>query len=439
MTEGNPPALIHVVEDDADHLAALCDLLQARGFRARGYASGEAALAGEAAPDLVLTDLRMPGLDGFAVLEALRTRQPDLPVIVLTGHGDVPHAVRAMRMGAEDFIEKPYDAAHLLAVIDRALRAGRARAEISRLQAEVSRQDGGEILGQSAGIAALRARIDALAPLDLNLVITGETGTGKELAARAIHDASPRARGPFLAINCAALPESLFEHEIFGHVADAFPGAQDKPGKLETASGGTLVLDEIEAMPAALQPKLLRALEERRITRLGENAARPLDLRVIALAKTDLRALTLDGSLRADLFYRLAGAEIELPPLRALGPDIALLFAHFAQLAARRYGRELPEIGWSLRDRISRRAWPGNIRELKAMAERFALGIELPEAPARAISEPQTLAERVAAYEAREIRATLERTRGNTERAAQALGMARRTLNDKISRYGIRT
>lgn len=431
-------ALIHVVEDDDDHRAALADLIEAGGYDCEGFANAQAALDAPALPDLVVSDLRMPGIDGFGLLEALKARSPDLPVLMITGHGDVSHAVKAMQLGAEDFLEKPYDAQHLLAVVDRALRARATRAELGRLQNEIARRDGAEILGQSAAIAALRARIAALGPLEIDLVVTGETGTGKELVARALHAASPRAQGPFVALNCAALPETLFEIEIFGHVAGAFPGAQDKPGKLEAASGGTLVLDEVEAMPAAVQPKLLRALQERQVERLGENRVRPLDLRIIALTKSDLRARTLDNSFRADLFYRLAGAEITLDPLRSLGEDIVLLFRHFAELAARRYGREVPDLPYSLREQVKRRPWPGNVRELKAAAERFALGLDLPDAPTEAPSAPQSLADKVAAYEAREISATLERCRGNTERAAQALGIARRTLNDKISRYGIR-
>ncbi|KFE35528.1 sigma-54-dependent transcriptional regulator [Thioclava atlantica] len=431
-------ALIHVVEDDDDHRAALVDLVEAGGHDCAGFASAQDALASAERPDLVVSDLRMPGMDGFALLEALKARAPDLPVVMITGHGDVSHAVRAMQLGAEDFLEKPYDGAHLLAVIERALRARAARTELARLQGEIARRDGAEILGQSAAIEALRGRIAALGPLEIDIVVTGETGTGKELVARALHGASPRAEGPFVALNCAALPESLFEIEVFGHVAGAFPGAQDKAGKLEAASGGTLVLDEVEAMPAPLQAKLLRALQERQVERLGENRLRPLDLRIIALSKSDLRALTLDESFRPDLFYRLAGAEIALDPLRGLGADIVLLFSHFAELAARRYGRDLPEISYSLREQLKRRPWPGNVRELKAAAERYALGLDLPEAPAASTSSPQTLADKVAAYEAREIRAALERCRGNTERAAQALGIARRTLNDKISRYGIR-
>lgn len=437
-TPATAAALIHVVDDDADHLAALCDLLQARGYRVTGFAGAQAALASAEAPDLVLSDLRMPGQDGLELLAALRARQPDLAVVLLTGHGDVPQAVRAMRLGAEDFLEKPYDGAHLIAVVERALRNGATRAELARLRAELQGRGAATLLGQSAAMQALRARIAALAPLGIDIVVSGETGTGKELVAQALHAASPRRDGPFVAINCAALPEALFEIEMFGHVAGAFPGAGDKPGKLEAATGGTLVLDEIEAMPHALQAKLLRALEERGVVRLGENRLRPLDLRLIALTRADLRALTLDGSFRPELYFRIAGTALHLPALREMGSDIALLFTHFVAEAANRTGRPAPAIDYALRQRLMRRPWPGNVRELRAVAERFVLEVEQPELATAPQLAQETLAERVAGFEAREIRATLERCRGNTERAAQVLGMARRTLSDKIHRYGIR-
>lgn len=433
-----PGPLIHVVDDDADHLAALCDLMRARGYAVTGFASAEAACASPDRPDLVLSDLRMPGQDGLELLERLREQQPDLAVVLLTGHGDVPHAVRAMRLGAEDFLEKPYDGAHLIAVVERALRNAATRAEVLRLREELTRRSEGVLLGQSAAMQDLRARIAALAPLDIDIVVTGETGTGKELVARALHETSPRQGGPLVAINCAALPEALFEIEMFGHVAGAFPGAADKPGKLEAANGGTLVLDEIEAMPLPLQAKLLRVLEERGVVRLGEHQLRPLNLRLIALTRADLRGMTVEGTFRPELYFRIAGSGIQMPALRETGQDIALIFTHFVAEAARRAGRPAPAIDYPLRQRLMRRPWPGNMRELRAVAERFVLDIEQPDLAAVPPVSQETLAERVASFEAREIRSTLERCRGNTERAAQVLGMARRTLTDKIHRYGIR-
>ncbi|QYK43248.1 MAG: sigma-54-dependent Fis family transcriptional regulator [Paracoccaceae bacterium] len=433
-------ARLFLVDDDADHLAALADLLTAAGHSVRGFPAAAAALDALAAdpPDLLLTDLRMPGTDGLALLAALRSQAPDLPVILITGHGDVAHAVQAIRAGAEDFLEKPYDAAHLVAVIDRALRAHATRAEVGRLQTALADRTGTAILGDSRALRALRDRIAALAPLDVDVVITGETGTGKELAARALHGGSPRARAPYVAVNCAALPEAMFETIMFGHASGAFPGAGPaRPGKIEAAQGGTLMLDEVEAMPQPLQAKLLRVLQERMVERLGENTLRPVDLRVIATTKTDLRAASAEGRFRADLFYRLAAAELATPPLRETGDDIALIFAHYAQLAARRYGRPDPALPYGLRRLLARRPWPGNVRELKAAAEAHALGLLDLRAGDAPVLPDATLADRVAAFEAREIAAALDRHRGNTVRAAETLGLPRRTLNDKMRRYGL--
>lgn len=428
-------ARLFLVEDDADHLAALCDLMRAAGHAPTGFSSAMAALAALAdPPELMLTDLAMPEMDGLGLLRAVRQRGLDLPVIMLTGHGDIGHAVQAIRAGAEDFLEKPYDAAHLVAVIGRALAARATRAEVSRLQQILAEKAEVTIIGQSRAIRALRADIAALAPLDVDVLVTGETGTGKELAARALHAQSPRAGGPFVAVNCAALPEAMAELLLFGHAEGAFPGAGPaRPGKLEAASGGTLMLDEIAAMAPQVQAKMLRALQDRAVERLGEHGLRALDLRVIATGKSDLRGAE---GLRPDLFFRLAGAELRTPSLREAGEDIPMIFAHYAQLAARRYGRPDPALPWGLAQQIKRRAWPGNVRELKAAAEAHALGLftaRMDEAPL----PERTLAERVAAFETREIAAVLERHRGNTLRAAETLGLPRRTLNDKMRRYGL--
>lgn len=429
-------AQIFIVDDDADHLSALADLVEASGYRVEAFASAGAALNGMAAdPDLVISDLRMPEMDGIAFLTALRGMKNTVPVVVLTGHGDVGHAVEAMRAGAEDFLEKPYDSAHLLAVVRRALEAQAARREVARLQSALAERADVSILGKSRAMRDFRKRIAALASVDLDVVITGETGTGKELAARAIHAASARSDGPFVALNCAVLPENMAETLLFGHGAGAF--AHDtggRIGKLEAAHGGTLMLDEVETMPMAIQAKLLRVLQERSFERMGDTVSQPLDVRVIATTKSNLRLL---DAFRPDLFFRLAGAELSTPTLHEAGEDIPLIFTHYAQLAARRYGRADPDLPWALSRKLKRQAWSGNVRELKTSAEAFALGLFEFEGTNAPAPGPMTLADRVSEFEAREIAVVLDAHGGNTLRAAETLGLPRRTLNDKMRRYGI--
>lgn len=429
-------ARIHIVDDDSDHLAALCDLVDAAGYDVQGFADGPSALGAlHMQPDLLLSDLRMPGMDGMALLAQIKGQVPGLPVVMLTGHGDVGHAVEAMRAGAEDFLEKPYDSHHLLAVIRRALETRATRAELARLQQVLAERAETRILGTSRAMRAFRARIKALAQVDLDVVITGETGTGKELAARAIHARSARAQGPFVALNCAALPEAIAETILFGHAEGTFAhDSTGRAGKIEAAHGGTLMLDEVEAMPPAIQAKLLRVFQERMVERIGETMPRPLDIRIIATTKTNLRHL--DG-FRADLYFRLAGADLPTPTLRDAGEDIPLIFSHYAQLAARRYGRPDPDLPWEFQQKLKRLGWPGNVRELKASAEAYALGLFDPRPLDGTAPGPQTLAERVAAFEAREIASVLDAHRGNTLRAAESLGLPRRTLNDKMRRYGL--
>lgn len=428
-------SIIHIVDDDADHLSALCDLLQTAGHDVRAFSSARGMLAALAdRPAMVISDLRMPEMDGLELLKALRSQAVSVPVVLLTGHGDVAHAVEAIRAGAEDFLEKPYDSAHLLAVIRRTLDVQATRTELARLQQVLVEREKASILGRSRAIRNFRARIAALASVDIDVVITGETGTGKELSARAIHADSARADGPFVALDCAVLSEASAEVILFGHGKGVFAhDAEGRAGKLETAHGGTLMLDEVEAMPPSIQPKLLRVLQERMVERIGEAMPRPLDIRVIATTKTPLRLIE---GFRPDLYYRLSGAELSTPTLREAGEDIPLIFAHYAQLAARRYGRPDPDLPWTLQHRLKRLAWPGNVRELKASAEAYALGLtEISGAapvPVRA-----TLADRVADFEAREIAAVLDAHAGNTLRAAETLGIPRRTLNDKMRRYGV--
>lgn len=427
-----------LVDDDADHNTAAADWLESCGFTVTAFLSAEPALAvlHAGTADVLLTDLRMPGLDGFALLTRARAEDPALPVIVMTGHGDVPQAVRAMRAGAEDFLEKPYHAEHLVAVLDRAIAGGRARRELGRLRATIAAGPD-TILGQSPAAEALRTEITRLGPLDLAVLILGETGAGKERAARALHAESPRAAGPFIALNCAAIPEMLFEIEAFGHAGGAFPGAGPaRAGRLEQAAGGTLFLDEIASMPPGIQAKLLRVLEERVVTRLGEDEPRPLDLRLLAASSPDPAAAQAEGRLRPDLYFRLAEVQLVVPPLRARPGDAVLLFSHFLHLAAQRSGRAAPHLPAEALATLETRFWPGNIRELKALAERVALGLETLDGSEN-LESGSGLAERVAAFEKREIRAALARVDGSIGRAAQMLDLPRRTLADKMARYNL--
>lgn len=419
-------ARIFVVEDDPDHLDSLCDLITAVGHTTVPFERAPDALAAarQSPPDLVLTDLRMPGMDGIALLSALVEGGCTAPVVLLTGHGDVSHAVQAMQLGAEDFLEKPYAAEHLLSVIARALQTGRLKAEVARLQNRLAEQ--GDFIGDSRLMADLRARLRELAPLDIDVVVTGETGTGKELAARLLHHRGARAEGPFVVVNCATLPDSGAEQVLFG--------TPDRPGLILQAAGGTLFLDQIDSLSLTLQPKLLRVLQTRQVD--TPDGALQVDFRTVTATTAPLREAIRDGRLREDLYYRIAGFELTLPALRQVPGDLPLLFEHFLAAAAARHGRGVPEVGFQDRKALQAHHWPGNLHELRLVAERHVLGLEGP----RSRAEPgelglgQTLRDMVATFEAQEIARVLDRCRGNTEAAARALGLPRRTLNDKIAK-----
>ncbi|WP_281979141.1 sigma-54-dependent transcriptional regulator, partial [Pseudorhizobium flavum] len=355
---------IIVVDDDRDHLRAVSDWLAVSGFDAGSFERAEEAYkaALEDGVDIVLTDVRMPNIDGMTLLNSLQRQKPELPVVLLTAHGDVSLAVAAMKRGAEDFIEKPYDAERLISVLNKALEKTRMKEEIVRLQGLVADAKPSEtLIGDSPSMQVLRQRIGALAAVDIDVLIIGETGTGKELVAQALHRQSGRASAPFVAINCGALPETLFESEVFGHVKGAFTGAlADRIGKFEFAEGGTIFLDEIEAMPLSLQAKILRVLQERVIERLGENRVRPVNVRILAAAKSDLSAEMSASRFREDLFFRLETVDIRIPPLRERREDIEVLFVHFASLAARRYGRSERELPPALLADLKSQDWKGN-------------------------------------------------------------------------------
>jgi len=429
-----------LIEDDPIVMLGAAQALQLAGIETRQATSVGAALqqfASEPAA-AILSDVRLPDEDGFALLKRVRELDSEVPVILMTGHGDIRMAVEAMHLGAYDFLEKPFSSERLADVIRRALEKRGLVLENRRLQALVEAQHGQGLVGQTPAMIEVRRRVAALAPTQVDVLLRGETGTGKEVVARAIHDASGRT-GPFVAINCGALPESIFESEMFGHEAGAFTGAtRRRVGKLEHARGGTVLLDEIESLPMSQQVKLLRVLQERVIERLGGNESVRIDCRFIAAAKADLKALSDAGQFRHDLYYRLHVATIELPALRERRDDIPLLLAHCLRLSAERYHTTPPTLTPATLGRWMAHDWPGNVRELRNVAERLCLGLEpaheRPEADAAAAP---SLGTQMDAFEQRLLAQALSECQGNVSLAADRLQLPRKTLYDKIARHHI--
>ncbi|MFT6887944.1 MAG: two-component system C4-dicarboxylate transport response regulator DctD [Paracoccaceae bacterium] len=454
LASGAPDAdgpRILLVDDEADLRAALTQTLDLAGIYAEAAPDAASAMAilTRDFPGAVIADMRMPGQTGLELLDAIRAMDPDLPVVILTGHGDVPMAVQAMNAGAYDFLEKPCPPERLVETARRAAEKRRLVLDNRVLRARLDAAGTGTleatILGESAVAAAYRARLERVAKTDLDVLILGETGAGKELAARAIHARSERASGPFVAVNCGALPAELAGSELFGHEKGAFTGASARRiGKFEHANGGVIFLDEIESMPLDLQIKLLRVLQERELERLGGNEAIPLDVRVIAATKPDLKVLAERGKFREDLYYRLDVARIRTPSLRERLADAPLLFRAFVDAAAARRGvaPPMPEPGDLAR--LSSHDWPGNVRELKNVAERFAMGLGLQFGPSGAEGEPpetaasESLQAQIEAFERALLVSALQRAGGRVTEACIALDLPRKTFYDKLARHGLK-
>lgn len=408
---------------------------------------------------LILTDLRMPNGSGLDVLRAARAADADVPVIVMTAFGSIDEAVQAMKDGAHDFLQKPVDSNHLLLLVDRALEQARLRTENILLREEWSRRYGfPRIIGESEVIKRAVGETQRVAQTEATVLLLGESGTGKELFARAVHHLSPRRDKPFVAINCAAIPETLIENELFGHEKGAFTGASDRrQGKFELASGGTVFLDEIGELPLAVQGKLLRAIEEKAVDRIGGRAPVAVDVRVVAATNRDLKAAVDEGQFRGDLYFRLAVFPLDVPPLRERGDDIQLLARHFAaQLGQELRGRPA-ELSDAAIKAISHHQWPGNVRQLENAIERACILSDTMILEPRDLGfitnetkQPDTLQEvdlsgtlsdvahrALSLIERKKISAALATNSGNKSRTAEDLGISYKTLLNKMKDYSL--
>ncbi len=444
----DPHVQVILIDDDPHLRQALYQTLDLAGLKVLplAEANGLAERIGRDWPGVVVSDIRMPGMDGLELLAQLHGQDPELPVLLITGHGDVPLAVQAMRAGAYDFLEKPFASDALLDSVRRALALRALVMDNRSLRLALSDRQllSSRLVGVSPAMLRLREQIVALAATKADVLILGETGSGKEVVARALHDLSARRNGPFVAINAGALAESVVESELFGHEPGAFTGAQKRRiGKFEFANGGTLFLDEIESMSLDVQVKLLRLLQERVVERLGGNQLIPLDIRVIAATKEDLRQAADQGRFRADLYYRLNVAPLRIAPLRERGEDVLMLFDYFAGEASVRHDLTPNVLQPAQRALLLRHTWPGNVRELQNVAERFALGLELAldnsaeGQPAAGNEVAGGLSEQVEHFEKSLIAAELERTHSSMRSLAEALGVPRKTLHDKLRKHGL--
>ncbi|EMP57157.1 two component Fis family sigma54-specific transcriptional regulator [Marinobacter santoriniensis NKSG1] len=440
------PSVIFV-DDDPHILQAMAQTLALEDIPVACHPDGPSALPA-ITPEfegIVLCDYNMPGMDGLQLLEKVRAVDDSIPVIILTGQGDISTAVSAMQQGAYDFIEKPFDHEELIELLRHAMEKRQLALENRRLKAQLRHmaKPGPRILGDSPAMQRVLAMVNPILEISANILLHGETGSGKDALARYIHESSARGAHNFVAINCGAVPENLIESELFGHEAGAFTGADKRRiGKIEHAHGGTLFLDEVESMPLPLQVKLLRVLEEQRVERLGSNEVRDVDVRIIAATKEDLKALSDAGRFRSDLYYRLNVVKVDIPPLRDRKEDIPLLFHHFVLIAAARYDRESVPLDAGQAARLMQRSWPGNVRELRNLAERYVLlgpaALDDSESAGETnITGRQTLSEMVDGFERSAIISALNACHGSIKDTMVHLGVARKTLYDKMKKHGL--
>ncbi|MEK6666640.1 MAG: sigma-54 dependent transcriptional regulator [candidate division NC10 bacterium] len=457
-----PLERILVIDDEENMVHFLTKLLRAEGFEVEGVRTGEAALDRlRAGPfELVLTDLKLPDTDGIEILKAARELHPETVVILITAYGTIESAIEAMRAGAYDYVTKPFRASEILQVVEKALERVHLRREVSQLRQAVAERFGfASLVGKSAKMQEVYTQIEKVAAARGAVLIQGESGTGKELVAKAIHFNSPRKSGPFVVIDCGAIPEALQESELFGHERGAFTGAiATKKGLFEEAHGGTLFLDEVAELAPGLQAKLLRALQDGEIRRVGGTKTLHVDARVIAATNRDLAAEVRDGAFREDLFYRLNVFPIFLPPLRERREDLPLLVDHFLDRLAQEEGKPPKRLSPEALRAMMVYAWPGNVRELEHALERAALLSEgetitdhdLPPEilapkdeltvvlPDSAAGFKETMARLIRDAEVRLIRRALAQSEGNRTEAARLLGISRRALLYKLNEYNLR-
>ena len=449
-----------VVDDEGGVRASLAGILGDEGYAVEAVDTGEAALEALEARryDLVMLDVWLPGQDGLEVLRRIRERDAELPVVVISGHGTIETAVKAVRLGAQDFVEKPLSLEKTVLAVRNALRQRRLESELRELRERLVERY--TMVGESEGVRRLRAEIAQAAPSNGRVLIFGENGTGKELVARQVHAQSQRAAQPFVEVNCAAIPEELIESELFGHTRGAFTGAlAARKGKFELADGGTLFLDEIADMSLKTQAKVLRALQEQRIEPVGGAGGVDVDVRVIAATNKDLQAEIRAGRFREDLYFRLNVIPFHVPPLRERREDVPLLTRHFLRLLSAEHGRRPREVSDEALTVLSRLPWPGNVRELRNILERLVImtpgeRIELrhlpaslaaaegqlaPEAQEAPAAEPKddTLAAAREEFERRYILSRYRECGGNMSRTAEALGVERSNLYRKMKAYGL--
>lgn len=436
------------IDDDAAIRQVMLQTLSLENLQAKGYADGLTALKDIKADfqGVVLCDFHMPELDGLQVLAKIREIDQSIPFIMLTGQGDISTAVTAMQQGAYDFIEKPFNHDELIELLKHALEKRQLAIENRMLKAQLRQfvRPGPRLLGgQSPSMKRVLSMLESLVDTSADILLSGETGAGKDAIARYIHETSPRSQYNFVAINCGAVPENLIESELFGHEVGAFTGAEKKRiGKFEHAHKGTIFLDELESMPLPLQVKLLRVLEERKVERLGSNSSIDVDVRIIAATKADLHKLSERGEFREDLYYRLNVIQIDIPPLRERKEDIPMLFHHFALIAAARYDRESIPLDTQQVAQLLQHSWPGNVRELRNRAERYVLmgptALEDAQATyATDVAGRQTLTEVVDAFERSVLQNALQACQGSIKDTMIHLGLARKTLYDKMKKHGL--